>query len=287
MRSADIRAGLIRVTALSKRALSVPEISSPFERSGMNRWRPFAIGAVILALLVPGAWYAGRESAGRDAQQIGSEVDQLAHQVASTQLALQQQKGKAAAVTRETQLRQQLLKAQAEANNYKQIIERERQSATDNSRLVDALSNPRAYLLPLKGSEAAADSTAYALLVENSRLLVVASNLPELENGKQFQVWVVRKEDPKFVSAGVFAPDSTRRAFMSYDEPSILSGIAQVEVTEEPDGGSSAPTGAKLLESTSGAIEPARPDGEEAERVNEEGLPTGASLRYRHRGTSR
>ncbi len=266
----------------------------------MNRWRPFAIGAVILALLVPGAWYAGRESAGRDAQQIGSEVDQLAHQVASTQLALQQQKaqtdqlqkaltasGKAAAVTRETQLRQQLLKAQAEANNYKQIIERERQSATDNSRLVDALSNPRAYLLPLKGSEAAADSTAYALLVENSRLLVVASNLPELENGKQFQVWVVRKEDPKFVSAGVFAPDSTRRAFMSYDEPSILSGIAQVEVTEEPDGGSSAPTGAKLLESTSGAIEPARPDGEEAERVNEEGLPTGASLRYRHRGTSR
>lgn len=291
MRSADFRAGLIRVAALGRKVFPVPEISPSIHAANANRWRLVAASAAVLALLIAGAWYAGRESAGLDAQRFGAELNALSQQVASTQLALQQEKartdelqkalasaGKTAALALESELRQQLSRAQAEANTYKQIIEREREAAVDDLRLLDALSHPGAHLLPLKGSEAAADSTAYALLVQNSRLLLVASHLPKLEENHQFQVWVVRKEDPKVVSAGVFTPDNGDRAFMSYDDGSILSEIAQVEVTEEPQGGSSAPTGTKLLESAASA-EPARSVSGETARPTEASLRVGSLSR--------
>ncbi len=52
---------------------------------------------------------------------------------------------------------------------------------------------------------------------------------------------------------------------MSFDDASVLSDIALIEVTDEPEGGSSAPTGTKLLEAGSGSTEAARSGGEELE----------------------
>ncbi len=188
-------------------------------------------------------------------------MELLTQKIASQQMDLERQRkrttglehalassGKNANLGVLAQLHHQLLQAQAEANQYRTIIQRERQQSTDNQRLVDALSNTGAHLLPMKGTDTAVDSMVYALLVENGRLLLVASRLPKLADGRQFQLWVLRRQDPKVVSAGVFSADANSRALMNFDDSSVLSDWAALEVTEEPQGGSSEPTGAKLLE---------------------------------------
>ncbi len=300
MFSADFKAGLIRVAGFGRKVLSVPEDPAVAEHPQNDRWRLFAVGGVTLALLLTGAWYAGRESAGLEAQRVSAQLDQLAQQVASTQLALKQQKAKTDQLEKgsqasgehlslllQAQLRQQLLKAQAEANEYKTIIERQREVAGDNARLLDALSTPGTHLLPLKGTETAADATAYALLIANSRLLFVGFNLPSLADGRQFQLWVVRKEDPKVVSAGVFTPDDNNQTIMSFDDASLLSDISLLELTEEPEGGSSAPTGTKLLETPPSAVEPTRASPAPSEGISGVDLRAEPSLPYQHRGISR
>jgi anti-sigma-K factor RskA len=85
------------------------------------------------------------------------------------------------------------------------------------------------------------------LIVEHSRLVLIASNLPKLDNQRQFQCWIVRKKNPKIVSAGVFSPNDENHAVLEFEEPSVISDISLVEVTNEPRGGSSEPTGTKLL----------------------------------------
>jgi anti-sigma-K factor RskA len=144
-------------------------------------------------------------------------------------------------------LRQQLLQSQAEANQYKEVIELEQNALLQNTKLLSALSSPGAHLLPMKGADIAVDTTAYALIVESSRMVFVASNLPKLSEGRQYQLWVLRRQEPKLVSAGVFTPDEGHRALMDFGEPSVLSDIAEVDVTDEPAGGSEKPTGDKVM----------------------------------------
>jgi anti-sigma-K factor RskA len=100
----------------------------------------------------------------------------------------------------------------------------------------------------MKGSEQASDSTAYALIVEKTRLVFIGSKLPKLNEGKQFQLWLVRRQDPKVVSAGVFSPNDDSRALVNFDDQSVLTELASLVVTDEPEGGSAEPTGTHLLE---------------------------------------
>lgn len=193
-------------------------------------------------------------------QRLGLELNRLKQKVTATQLDLQQQKkmtenlnralsntGRSDSLALVANLRRQLLETQAEASQYKEVIELEQKALAANTQLLDALSSPGAHLLPMKGAEAAADSTAYALIVASSRMLFIASNLPKPPEGKQYQLWVLRRQEPKLVSAGVFSPDERNRAVMNFDASSVLSDIAELEVTEEPEGGSEAPTGNKLM----------------------------------------
>jgi anti-sigma-K factor RskA len=226
-------------------------------------WRHLVAGAAVLTVLLVATWHAGRESGQLDGQRLSAEMDLLTQEIASNQVALADQRkkttqleqalksgGKTPNLVLVSQLHQQLLQAQAEANQYKTIIQRERQRSTDNQLLIEALSVPGARLLPLKISEAGGDCKAYALLAENGRLLLIASGLPKLPEGKQFQLWLLRTEEPKVVSAGVFSGDENRHALMTFDDPSALADVAKLEITEEPEGGSSEPNGTKILETT-------------------------------------
>lgn len=225
-----------------------------------SRWFLLTAGAVTLVLLFCATWYAGKVSSEMEQERISLELNRLKQKVAATQVDLQHQKhetenleralsksGHSDAAAAIVRLRQQLLQSQAEANQYKEVIELEQKALQQNTELLDALSNPGAHLVAMKGTEAAADSTAYALIVESSRMVFVASNLPQPPAGKQYQLWVLRREEPKLISAGVFTPDERNRAMIDVDTPSVFSDIAEMEVTQEPVGGSEAPTGSKFL----------------------------------------
>jgi len=259
--STDFRARLIRIAELSRKVLTFRKgIPMPKDPSRVFRWS-LLVWIAVLTIFVFASWYAGRLSGGLDNQRLRAELNRVSQQLALAQLQLSEQvdkteqmnkalrsSGKGPAAAQQSLLRRQLSQAQAQANQYKAIVDRERQAVSDNKRLIDALSNPGARLINLKGDDAAADSIAYALIVPNSKLIFVAANLPKLAEGRQFQLWLVRKDDPKIVSAGIFNPDDNQATVMSFDEGSVLSGISELEVTEEREGGNSTPTGTKLFE---------------------------------------
>ena len=218
------------------------------------------VGLLVLALLVVGAWFAGRQSAVIQNKELNSELTRLTQQIASTKLQLETERahreeaeralnaqGRSGAIDEQAHEHQHVLELQAEAGEYKAIIDRQERSVAENTRLLRALSAPGAHLFMLKGPGIAAHSTAYILVVENATVMLVGSRLPNPAENREYQLWLIRKEEPKTVSAGIFTPDDANRALLEFDERSLVSEISAVEVTDEPRGGSSEPTGAKVL----------------------------------------
>jgi anti-sigma-K factor RskA len=258
--SADFRARLIRIAELSRKVLTFPKNSGVRERTSVLTSTLIVICAAIAVLLLT-TWYAGRQSLRLDSQPASADVNRLAQELATTQIQLK--KENAQRLQAENQLnssgqgapgqvekiKQALSESQAAEEQYKAIIERDRAQMRENTGLVEALATGGARLLVFKSLESVAKGVvAYALVINNTKLVFIGSNLPKLETGRQFQLWLVRKEDPKYVSAGVFVPDDHDRAVVRYDEAALVSAVTELTITEEPVGGSSAPTGAKLLE---------------------------------------
>jgi len=258
--SADFRARLIRIAELSRKVLTFPKNSGVRERTSVLTSTLIIICAALAVLLLT-TWYAGRQSLRLDSQPASADINRLAQQLATEQIKLKQETAKRvqienqlnasghAALGQADKMSQALSESQAEAQQYKAIIDRDRQQMQDNTSLIGTLASGGARLLVFKSVEnAARAAVAYALVINKTKLVFIGSNLPKLGPEHQFQLWLVRKEDPKYVSAGVFAADDHNRAVFRYDEAALISAVSQLTITEEPAGGSSAPTGAKLME---------------------------------------
>ncbi|HEY3938978.1 MAG TPA: anti-sigma factor [Bryobacteraceae bacterium] len=259
--SADFRGRLVRIAELSRKVLTFPKRAASRDRTTILTSTLLVMCAVLAGLLLA-TWYAGRQSTKLDSQPATAALDGAAQQLANTRVRLQQEINKRqqieqelslsghSAINRTKTLQQQLSEAQAEAQQYKAIIGREQQSAADNTRLITALGSTGARLLPMKGLENAASSVAYAVVIENSKIVFVGADLPPPGEQRQFQLWLLRKEEPKVVSAGAFTPDEDNRAIVSYTEAALVSSISSLTVTNEPQGGSETPTGARVFESS-------------------------------------
>jgi hypothetical protein len=230
------------------------------DQSNALRWWIGGLGTAILAILIVGTWYAGRQSAIIQGQGLSSGLNQATQQVALLKLQLDQERarrreaekalnsrGSSNFLDQQARMRRQISELQAEIGQYKAIMERQERALRDNLRVLNSLSTPGAHLFFMKGTGAAANCTAYALVVENSKIVLIASNLPKLDQARQFQFWVVRKDEPKMVSAGTFTPGDDNRVVLEFEDPSLISNISLIQVTDEPRGGSSEPTGPKLL----------------------------------------
>lgn len=230
------------------------------DQSNALRWWIGGLGAAILAILIVGTWHAGRQSAIIQGLGLSSGLNQATQQLALLKLQLDQERarrreaenalnsgGNGNVLDQQARMRRQILELQAEIGQYKAIMERQERTLSDNLRLLNALSTSGAHLFAMKGAGAAANCIAYALVVENLKIVLIASNLPKLDQARQFQFWVVRKDEPKMVSAGMFTPGDDSRVVLEFEDPSLISNISLVQVTDEPRGGSSEPTGAKLL----------------------------------------
>jgi len=262
--SADFRARLVRIAELSRKVLTFPK-STMHGRITILTSTLIIMGAMLSALLLA-TWYAGRQSIRLEAQPFSADLDRLAQQVANDHIRLQQEIQKRAEVEKQlgssgrsaigqaTRLQQTLVQSQAEAQEYRTVIARDSQLSTDNTRVIGMLNSVGARLLTMRGGEGTTNAVAYVLLIEKSKLVFVGSNLPKPSADHQFQLWLHRKEEPKIVSAGVFAPDEKNHAVVDYAQASLLSEISFVAITEEPTGGSSAPTSTRLFDTSPGAV---------------------------------
>lgn len=143
--------------------------------------------------------------------------------------------------------RRQLLRQQAELNNYQNLIEKDKLAMAQNEQILNALASPGARFIPLVSMEKESDAVAYALIIENQRMLIVASNLQKPPAGREYRIWLMRTDDPKMVSANTLDPDDSNRAVADFADTQLVSNIAEITVTDEPLGGSKGPTGKKVF----------------------------------------
>jgi hypothetical protein len=140
----------------------------------------------------------------------------------------------------------QVKQLEQENARYKESILRLERQANRDTRLVALLSLPSVQLVKLQGSEAGGKATGRALVSEGQKMVFYASNMPHLPAGRTYQLWLMRSKRPAIASGGIFGQDGA----VEVNDPALLSDLRGLAVTEEPAGGSSGPTGHKILVGT-------------------------------------
>ncbi len=100
--------------------------------------------------------------------------------------------------------------------------------------------------VPLSPPDSVSRATGFVLISEDgdSGALVV-DGLPPLDNGRQYQVWLLR--NGQRTSGAVFSTDIKSYGGTRIRAPGSLLEYSAVDITIEPTGGSPQPTGAEVL----------------------------------------
>jgi len=140
----------------------------------------------------------------------------------------------------------QVRQLEQENARYRESILRLQRQATRDTQLVALLNSPSAQLVKLQPSEAGGKATGRALVAEGNKLVFYASNMPQLPAGRTYQLWLMRGRRPAIASGGIFDQNGS----VEVTDPTLLSDLRGLAVTEEPAGGSPGPTGHKILVGT-------------------------------------
>jgi len=273
--AADFRARLIRIAELSNRVLTVPK---RYKRKPAILASSLVVIGLVLAMLLLFTFLAGKQSAQLDIQSLKTEIANLHSESDENQAKLQEESGRrnkeaqarlshpappgAPRQNQEDLLRAQIQQYQAQLQALNDSMDRDRERNSNNSTLVSALENPGVKLLTFKiaegpSSAAYAGVTAYAFVIENAKVLFVASKMPPPQDSHQYQLWLLRKSDHHFVSLGLFTAQSEVPAVVTYDDKETIADMAGLLVTDEPADGSKEPSDTMVLETPGAAGIPA------------------------------
>lgn len=217
----------------------------------------------LIALVGAGAWFAGVQYGRLQNQQIVSTLTDTQQDTTRLRVQLQQKQsqvetldhslrssGSDEMASRMDAMRRQILRLQAEVSGFQAIADRDQKALLENERLASLLANPGAKLIALKNLEAGTEGVVYALVIENNRIILIASGLPPASQGREYRVWLNRKEEPRIVRVGLFAPDASKQAMIDFPGGDSISEITSLVVTEEPAGAGDTPTGKKVFASS-------------------------------------
>lgn len=125
-------------------------------------------------------------------------------------------------------------------------IERTAKLLREQRSVAYMLATPGVRVVLVKGTEVS--PKAYGMLMlspDGDRAILVAAGLDPPPQGAAYQVWLVRGEKP--VSAGLLVPDELGWAQLQVRESGMTTKYQRLGVTVEPAGGSSGPTGPRVL----------------------------------------
>jgi anti-sigma-K factor RskA len=143
----------------------------------------------------------------------------------------------------EGQLREAVVQVEASARRTAQA----RLIAANAERELAVLAAPDVAHVDLKGQASAPQASARALWSRSRGLLLAVSNLPAPPLGRTYQLWVLSGRAAPISDGWVFKTDASGTATAMFTTPLSLPAPTAMAVTIEPDGGTSAPTGAMYL----------------------------------------
>jgi anti-sigma-K factor RskA len=100
--------------------------------------------------------------------------------------------------------------------------------------------------VPLSAAVTGSTATGFVLIsADGDDGALVVDGLPPLEEGKQYQLWLIR--DGQRTSGAVFSTDENSYGGTRIRVPRSLLDYSSVEITIEPEGGSPQPIGTQVL----------------------------------------
>lgn len=121
------------------------------------------------------------------------------------------------------------------------------QRAEKLSSEIAALASAGTRTIALSGQEIAPAASARVFLEpDRRRALVFFTDLPANPGDKSYQLWIIRADQPKPMSAGVFDVNASGTASISIENLPIATEIKALAVTLEPRGGVAQPTNTRF-----------------------------------------
>lgn len=84
------------------------------------------------------------------------------------------------------------------------------------------------------------------LFLQPRGLVMILSDLPQPPAGRTYELWLIAANRPAPIPAGVFHPDASGNALHLWQQPIEVGAVKAIAVSDEPPGGTPAPTG-KIL----------------------------------------
>ena len=141
-----------------------------------------------------------------------------------------------------------------ELNDESNLVKNLAAQASKAQQVLEVLTAPSAQRVTLTEGQAPAQPSARATyLPDRGALILVATNLKPLPEGKVYELWVIPADGKAPVPAGVFHPDSLGTATLVL--PPLRAGIAAKAfgVTIEKAGGADSPTMPIILSGATGS----------------------------------
>jgi anti-sigma-K factor RskA len=109
---------------------------------------------------------------------------------------------------------------------------------------VASLAAPATQTIALTGAKMSPAASARVFMdTDKHRAVVVFANLPDCPNNRSYQLWLIRGDQPKPQSAGVFDVEKGN-ATITVENLPVMTEIKGLAVTMEPRGGVEQPTNA-------------------------------------------
>ncbi|HVR40301.1 MAG TPA: anti-sigma factor [Thermoanaerobaculia bacterium] len=113
---------------------------------------------------------------------------------------------------------------------------------------LSVLAKPDTRTIALTGQEVAPAASAKVFLEpERRRAFVFFYNLPSNPGDKSYQLWIIRGDQPKPMSAGVFDVTEAGSASITIENLPVATEIKGLAVTLEPRGGVEQPTNTQFI----------------------------------------
>ena len=198
------------------------------------------------------------ESERAHAAQLQNEIQDRTRQLEASQRERQETEKKLQALVdertrnaseRERQLaavRARVQELERENAQIRNVLATQEKQLQQSVRLAGFLSSPSLQFVRLRATGTGAGAEGHAFVAEGSRVVFYASKLPALPPGRVYQLWLLRGTGPAVVSGGVFRASGDRQ-LVEFNDPALVRSIRGLAVTDEPEGGSPKPTGAKFL----------------------------------------
>ena len=124
-----------------------------------------------------------------------------------------------------------------------------RKDLEQSREFVQLVTSPGARVTELKGTAVAAGATAKVAYDTNGHAILVASNLPNLPQGKAYQLWFIVGNKPP-MPGKTFAPDGSGQGVLKEQMPREALSSPVFAVTVELAGGATTPTAPIYLSSS-------------------------------------